>query len=171
MEEYFKNSELISCHKKVESDFVGYQLPVPKTSMQKWRTFFSYSDLYLENVVLFTTVLWVEGSKAAESTWQNWFAGVKYCQVFKESELPALEKQRSPEHIVLEGGWFLISTEGGRMAASGTSGLVWAFFFFPENHFCYHLQLCLYFIFENSDADDRVFLLQFVLNLILQFPD
>jgi len=57
MEEYFKNSELISCHKKVESDFVGYQLPVPKTSMQKWRTFFSYSDLYLENVVLFTTVL------------------------------------------------------------------------------------------------------------------
>lgn len=130
MEEYFKNSELISCHKKVESDFVGYQLPVPKTSMQKWRTFFSYSDLYLENVVLFTTVLWVEGSKAAESTWQNWFAGVKYCHVFKESELPALEKQRSPEHIVLEGGWFLISTEGGRMAASGTSGLVWAFFFF-----------------------------------------
>lgn len=131
MEEYFKNSELISCHKKVESDFVGYQLPVPKTSMQKWRTFFSYSDLYLENVVLFTTVLWVEGSKAAESTWQNWFAGVKYCQVFKESELPALEKQRSPEHIVLEGGWFLISTEGGRMAASGTSGLVFFFSWKP----------------------------------------
>lgn len=120
------NSFLVT--KKVESDFVGYQLPVPKTSMQKWRTFFSYSDLYLENVVLFTTVLWVEGSKAAESTWQNWFAGVKYCQVFKESELPALEKQRSPEHIVLEGGWFLISTEGGRMAASGTSGLFFFFF-------------------------------------------
>lgn len=70
--------------------------------------------------------------------------------------------------LCLKGAGFLFPQKGVEWQLLE---LVGCFFFFPENHFCYHLQLCLYFISENSGADDRVFLLQFVLNLTLQFPD
>lgn len=69
---------------------------------------FSYSDLYLENVLcllrLFKTACSVETSEAEhlpEQIKHTTFSIEKYL----ESELPALEKQNGPAHVAHKGIW------------------------------------------------------------------